>query len=156
MVTAKWIGSPNFHSQTGIPKKYIVCHWMVGRMAAADRRFLDDASDASAHYGIDERLVHQYVREKDYAFATGNTNGNRYGISIEHAGGYRNRFGLRVKPSAVTHETSAALCAEIAERWHLGRLVVGRNLLPHSRFKATACPGSLDLELIARRANALR
>lgn len=155
MVATKWIGSPNFHSQINISKDFIVLHWMAGRLRGTDRRFLNPASQVSAHYGVQGAIVHQYVREKDYAFANGDTAANRHGISIEHSGGYL-RLGQRVKPSALTHETSAHLCADIADRWKLGKLIVGVNVFPHRHFKATECPGSLDIDLIVRRANALR
>lgn len=150
-----WVGSPNFHTQNDVPKRFIVMHWMVGRMAGTDKRFLSPASQVSAHYGVDGRVVHQYVHEKDYAFANGDTYANRHGISIEHAGGYL-RLGRRVSPTWRTHETSAHLVAEIADRWKLGRLVVGKNVYPHKHFKATECPGTLNLDWIVKRANALR
>lgn len=147
-----WIGSPNFHTQNGITKQFIVLHWMVGTLGSTDARFKEQSSQVSAHYGIENSTVHQYVHEKDYAFACGNTSANQHGISIEHAGGYLVN-GNRLKPSPATHETSARLCAEISARWKLGKLVVGHNLLPHSHFYATECPGTLDLNLIAVRAN---
>ena len=34
-----WVGSPNFHTQNGIGKKFIVMHWIVGDLDSADARF---------------------------------------------------------------------------------------------------------------------
>lgn len=50
MVT--WVVSPNFHVQTGIAKKFIVPHWIVGTLESADVRFKDWSAQVSAHYGI--------------------------------------------------------------------------------------------------------
>lgn len=151
---AVWVGSPNFHSQAGIAKRFIVLHWMVGTLSSTDARFKQATSQVSAHYGIEGTTVHQYVHEKDYAYACGNTDANAHGISIEHAGGYLAN-GKRVKPSTATHATSASLCADISTRWGLGKLTVGHNLFPHNHFYATECPGTLDLAWIASHANAL-
>lgn len=148
-----WIGSPNFYPLLGIRKRYIVLHWMVGTLASTDRAFQSRTRRVSAHYGVEDRTVHQYVKERNYAFANGTTTANTRGISIEHSGGYVGKDGRRVKPSRATHETSARLCAEIARRHKLGKLIVGRNLFPHSHFVPTACPGSLEIGWIAHRAN---
>ncbi|HLP97649.1 MAG TPA: N-acetylmuramoyl-L-alanine amidase [Sideroxyarcus sp.] len=149
---AVWLGSPNYHTQHDIKKRFIVMHWMAGTLDSTDARFRQRASQVSAHYGVEDTRVHQYVAEKDYAFANGDTYANKYGISIEHSGGDL-VGGKRRKPSPLTHETSARLCADISKRWGLGQLVVGENLYPHKHFRATQCPGSLDLRLIANRAN---
>ena len=56
-----------------------------------------------------------------------------------------------------TIDAGAKLCADIAKRHGLGKLVVGKNLFPHSAFSATACPGKLTgrLQEIADKANAI-
>jgi N-acetyl-anhydromuramyl-L-alanine amidase AmpD len=147
-----WIGSPNFYPLVGIRKRYIVMHWMVGTLRSTDSVFQSRTRRVSAHYGVENHHVHQYVRERNYAFANGTSTANTRGISIEHAGGYV-KDGKRVRPSKATHETSARLCAEIARRHRLGKLVVGKNIYRHSHFIPTACPGTLDVSWIANRAN---
>lgn len=149
----KWIGSPNYRRLIGIPKRFVVMHWMVGTLASTDRVFQNDARDVATQYGIEDGVIHQYVKEKDYAFGSGTTYANTFGISIEHSGGDMLASGKRRKPSAATHETSARLLADISRRWKLGTLKVGKNVYPHSKFVPTACPGSLDLPLIVKRAN---
>lgn len=150
-----WIGSPNYFPLVGIKKRYIVMHWMVGTLRSTDAAFQSRTRRVSAHYGIEGTKVHQYVRERNYAFANGTAAANTRGISIEHAGGYVGKDGKRVKPSKTTHETSAHLCAAIARRHRLGRLVPGKNIFPHSHFVPTACPGTLDVAWIAKRANTI-
>ena len=152
MVNAVWIGSPNFKSQNGVAKKFITLHWMVGNLLGTDRVF-NSGRAASSTYGVEGSVVHQYVLEKDYPFSDGNTYANQHTISIEHAGGWLLPDGSRFKPTPETHETSAQLCADIAKRHGFGKLVVGVNIFPHNHWVATACPGSLDIQWIANRAN---
>src|SRR5690606_1664490 len=133
--------------------RHITLHWMVGTLASTDAVFTRKGSGASAQYGIEGGTVHQYVAEKDYAWADGNTYSNRYGISIEHSGGWLLPDGSRKTPTPETHETSAQLCADISRRWNLGKLIVGENLFPHNHWVATMCPGTLDIHWIANRAN---
>lgn len=152
MVNPVWIGTHNFYPQNGVQKKWITLHWMVGNLLGTDRAF-NGTRKASSTYGIEGKVVHQYVHEKDYPFSDGNTYSNQHTISIEHAGGWLLPDGSRAKPSPQTHETSAQLCADIARRHKLGKLVVGVNIFPHKHWVATACPGSLDIQWIANRAN---
>lgn len=154
-LNVRWVGSPNYRRLVLRRKKFIVLHWMVGDLDSTDHRFRDPRSRVSTQYGIENNKIHKYVRERDYAFGSGTTYANTYGISIEHSGGELLRDGTRRKPSPETHETSARLCASIAARWRLGTLKVGKNVYPHSHFKATECPGSLDIEWIVARANAI-
>lgn len=57
----------------------------------------------------------------------------------------------------MTIDASAKLCADIAKRYGLGKLVVNKNIFPHSHFSATSCPGQLlgKLQEIADKANAI-
>src|SRR5699024_2613972 len=70
--------------------RFIVVHHMTiigsGSGAALDACYnVWQNRRASAHYGVDGNLVRQYVWDKDFAWATGSTIGNRDCISIEHA-----------------------------------------------------------------------
>lgn len=155
MVAAKWIGSPNFTPQSGIIKNHITDHWMVGTLASTDRSFNGGARGVSATYGVGQTEVHQYVQEKDYPYSDGNTYSNRYGISIEHEGGYLLPDGTRKNPTPETCELSARLHADIARRHGLGRLAIGVNVFPHKHWVNTACPGTLDMIWVVNRANEL-
>lgn len=155
MVSVKWVGSPNYRRLPFNRKKFLVLHWMVGTLESTDRIFANPKSKVSTQYGIEDKTVHKYVKSRDYAFGSGTTYANTFGISIEHSGGDRLPDGTRRKPSAITHETSAQLCAEIARRRRWGKLIIGKNVFPHSHFKATECPGTLDIHWIVNRANAI-
>lgn len=126
---------------------------MAGTLEGTARTFANPKTKVSTHYGIADNKVHQYVDEKDYAFGNGHTEANKTSISIEHEGGYLLKDGSRKKPTPATHETSAQLCAEISKRHGLGKLKVGKNIFPHKHWVATACPGTLDLAVIVKRAN---
>lgn len=152
MVSPIWIGTRHFTAQSGIHKRHIDIHWMVGNLLSTDRAF-NGSRSASSHYGIENGVVHQYVHEKDYSYANGNTYANRYGVTIEHAGGWLLSNGTRMKPTPATHETSAQLCADIARRWGMGKLIPGHNIFPHHHWVATMCSGSTDVAWIAARAN---
>lgn len=152
-VTPIWIGSPNSRTRLG-SVRFITLHWMVGNLRGTDQIF-QKVHGTATHYGIENGVVHQYVTEERSAPGTGSNLAIPYDITIEHAGGWLLPDGTRFKPSEATHETSAQLCADISRRHGLGKLVVGVNVFPHKHFVATACPGTLDLEWIASRANEL-
>jgi len=93
---------------------------------------------ASAHYGVEENLVRQYVGDGDAAWATASTYGNHAGISIEHA---NSTAGPGWKVSETTWKTGARLAANLHKLYGLGRPVKNVTLRRHHDFYATACPG---------------
>jgi LysM repeat protein len=149
----EWKGSPNFRPQSGIAKKFIVFHWIVGTLDSATATFQNASRKVATNYGVGEGRIHQYVKDGDYAFGSGNTYANTYGISIEHEGGQLLKTGVRKVPTKKTLEASAWLCAKIAREHKLGELVPGFNAWPHNKWVATACPGTLDWEWICAEAN---
>jgi peptidoglycan hydrolase-like protein with peptidoglycan-binding domain len=152
MVNVTWIGSPNYRAQTGIKPQFAVMHWMVGYLASTDAIFQVASRRVSTNYGIEDTRIHQYVRDGDYAFGSGNTRANTYGISIEHSGGNL-MGGVRRQPSQATVESSAQLLASLAKQYGWGTLILGRNVFRHSDFVSTECSGSLQVEQIIARAN---
>lgn len=93
---------------------------------------------ASAHYGVQGQQIRQYVWDKDYAWATGSTQGNLHGISIEHTNTTREPNWL---VSTLTWKTGAKLAAAIHVKYKLGRPVKDKTIRKHSSFTSTACPG---------------
>jgi len=152
MYNIEWKGSPNFRAQNNVKKEFIVFHWIVGTLDSATRIFQNASRKVATNYGVGEGRIHQYVKDGDYAFGSGTTHSNTYGISIEHEGGQM-VAGKRKVPTKATLETSAWLCAKIARENGLGELIPGKNAFPHSKFVATACPGSLDWHWICAEAN---
>ena len=60
-MTIKFIGSPNFDTSRK-PIKQVVIHWMVGTLKATDAVFQDKIRNTSAHYGVEDEIIHQYVK----------------------------------------------------------------------------------------------
>lgn len=131
-----WKGSPNYTAgRQGKKIDRIVCHWIVGKLAAADAVFSKPGT--SAHYAVGNDNIHQYVKEEDTAYHAGNWDMNLRSIGIEHEG------GPTLPISEKTYETSAKLIAEIANRWNIP--LDREHILEHRQIKATQCPGTLDV-----------
>lgn len=151
-MTIKWVGAhPNNFTvgRNGQRIQFIVLHWIVGTLKAADSTFANSSRLASATYGVGGNAVHQYVREEDTAYANGNWQSNLTSISIEHEG------GPELPISDATYETSAKLVADIAKRHNIP--LNRSHIKKHKEVsdKATACPGTLDVDRIIRRATEL-
>lgn len=132
----------------------IVVHWMVGSLESADASFANSDRNASAHYGIGDDEVHQYVGEENTAWHSGNWEMNLRSIGIEHEGGQLLPDGTtRLKPSPRTHQTSSKLIADLCMRYHIP--VDRKHVLKHNEIKATQCPGTLDLDKILKMANVI-
>lgn len=98
---------------------------------------------ASAQYGVDGRFVRQFVRDKDYAWASGNYSGNKYGIHIEHINKTLDQPGSKndYLVSEETWKTGARLVAHIHVHHRMGRPIKNVTVRKHSSWKSTACPG---------------
>lgn len=129
------VPSPNYSTGRGANQiEFIVCHWIVGDVAAADAVFTKSTSKTSAHYAVGNGVIHQYVAEKNTAWHAGNFQVNQKSIGIEHRG------APTMPITDATYNTSADLIADICKRY-------GKRfpLRAHREFVATACPGTLDL-----------
>jgi hypothetical protein len=143
-----WIGSPNYtKGRDGNKVSGIVIHWMVGTLAATDQVFKDTARNTSAHYGIEDSTVHQYVSEADTAYQAGLWGKNLTTIGIEHSA----QPGRDA--SEATYQTSARLIAEICNRYSLP--INANTVVPHRSIVATQCPGTVDLSMLIQMAQAI-
>lgn len=127
----------------------IVIHWMDGRLVDADARFLIDGSTrpwkgVSAHFGVEDLAIHQYVKIANTAWHANNFRVNQQSVGIEFsADPYR-------LASDATYETGGELIASICKQ--LG-ITPSRSLLhPHKEYSATECCGAMDLDRLAERA----
>lgn len=141
-----WVLSPNFDTNR---KKIdrIVIHWMVGTLAAADAVFKKTTPGTSAHYGIEDDIVHQYVKEENVAYHAGVYTMNQRSIGIEHSAD-PNRPATNS-----TYSTSAQIVADVCKRY--GIPLDREHILGHNQVKATQCPGTMDIDRIIREAKAL-
>ena len=142
-MTTKWIGANKNNFEVGRSGKTvskIVLHWIVGQLEAADITFQDPKRIASAHYGIGDNEIHQYVNEEDTAYHAGNLTVNRESIGIEHDG------GPDLPISEATIQTSIQLVAELCRKYNVP--ADKDHIKRHSDIKATQCPGTLPVERI--------
>lgn len=103
--------------------------------------------EASAHYGVGNSAIHQYVSLSDTAWAVGNWSWNKRTVSIEHVGTTSN------PPSRATLDRSAQLMAALARMKQWPELVLGTNAGIHKWYSATTCPASLDVKYLISKAN---
>lgn len=111
-------------------------------LEGADNVFAGNSNrQVSAHFGVEEETIHQYVKLTDTAWHSGNWMANLTSVGIEHS-------AAPGRPaSEVTYNTSAELICNICTQ--LG-LVPSRALLhKHSEFNSTSCPGTIDLDHLA-------
>jgi len=134
-----WIGSPNFDT-TRKPIKKIIIHWMAGSLAGTDTRFKDPKSKVSAHYGIEDNNIHQYVKEENTAWHAGVYSVNQESIGIEHSADPER------PASEKTYQTSGELVADVCKRYNIP--LDREHILKHLQIKATLCPGTVDLDKI--------
>lgn len=132
-----WIGSPNYDTNRKTIDRIII-HWIVGNLAAADTQFQKASPGTSAHYGIENSEVHQYVKEENVAYHAGVYTMNQRSIGIEHSAD-PNR-----PASDETYETSGELIAQISKRHNIP--LDREHIIGHKEVKATQCPGTMDID----------
>lgn len=132
-----WIGSPNFDTNRK-PIDRIVIHWIVGNLASADAQFQKSSPGTSAHYGIENNSVHQYVKDENVAYHAGVYTMNQRSIGIEHS-------ASPDRPATeTTYKTSSQLIADICRRYSIP--CDREHIIKHSEVKNTACPGTIDID----------
>lgn len=158
-----------------------IVHWMAGYLPGTDQMFMDPDTGYATNYGIGSRNgqgdvyeVHRYTpTDRHRAFGSYNDDIDNRGISVELENDYPNSSG---KPTIETHELAARLFAEkaVKHNWRIDgkiQLVVGDfpdhrfylkdcpdfgvkyNLMTHRSMAIKDCPGTTDVEWIARRGN---
>ena len=131
---------------------YIILHTMVGSIASANARFQQAAQTASAHYGVglDGRVV-QWVKESDAAWHAGNFEINLDSIGIEH----EDKGDFNGPRTPALYESSAQLVAAICKRYDIP--CTRTYIRKHKEVSdaPTACPDSLNVDGIVRRAYAI-
>lgn len=134
----------------------ITLHHMAGVLSAqrCGELFQVVGRNGSAHYGIgNDGTIAQYVDEADTAWTDGNWESNCRSVTIETS---NSATGGDWKVSDAALRSLIKLCADIAKRNGLGKLVAGKNLTWHSMYAATACPGPYlksKMDYIAAEAN---
>ena len=119
----------------------ITLHHVAGVVTAErlGKIFQSVGRNGSSHYGIgNDGKIAQFVDEANTAWADGNWDSNCRSVTIETS---NSATGGDWKVSDAALRSLIKLCADIAKRNGLGKLVAGKNLTWHSMYAATACPG---------------
>jgi len=133
-------GSPNKDSNRKTTDR-VVIHWFgSGTLESADARFQNPASQVSAHYGISNYKVWQWVKENDVAYHAGNYPMNQRSIGIEHDA------TTTKNATETTYKTSGRLVADICKRY--GIPIDREHIIKHSEVVPTQCCGTLDIDKI--------
>lgn len=141
-MTIKWIGSPNFDTHGRKKIIQVVIHWFGSNdstLASTDSWFQRPGGQ-SAHYGIEDDKIHQYVKEEHTAYAVGNLSRNQETISIEHSA------NLSREASEETLKTSGELVRDICLRRNIP--IDRAHIIGHKEIKATQCPGTVNIDKI--------
>ena len=134
----------------------ITIHHMAGVLTAkrCGELFQAVGRKGSSHYGIgNDGTIALYVDEANTAWTDGNWDSNCQSVTIETS---NSASGGDWKVSDKALNSLIKLCADIAKRNGLGKLVKGKNLTWHSMYSATSCPGPYllsKMDYIAERAN---
>jgi N-acetyl-anhydromuramyl-L-alanine amidase AmpD len=134
-----FIGSPNYMpGRQGTKIDRIVIHWANGTLQATDQTFQDVKRQTSAHYGVEDGVIHRYVEEEDTAYHSGDWPMNLRSIGIEHSA----QPGREA--SETTYQTSAQLIRDICDRYSIP--MDRAHIIKHSEVTPTQCPGTVDID----------
>jgi len=139
----KWIGCNEnnyMNGRNGNNPEVIIIHWIAGTLASCDITFQNPDRQASAHYGIANDIIHQYVKEEDTSFNCGVWEWNLKSISIEHEASPENPL------SEESYQTSGKLVKEICDRY--GIPLDREHIKGHNEIKPTQCPGTINIDKI--------
>lgn len=136
----------------------ITVHHMAGILSAerCGQIFQTPGRGGSSHYGIGlNGEIGVYVEEENTAWTDSNWDSNIHSVTIENS---NNVNGGNWSVSDATFNSLVKLCADIARRNGLGKLVPGQNLTWHSMYASTSCPGDYlrsKMNELANKANAI-
>ncbi len=128
--------------------EFIILHWSASEsLTQTDTKFADNNRLASAHYAIENTDIHQYVKDENTAFHSGQTTVDKQSIGIICVG------GVNMPVSEATYQTVSLLIEELCRKY---RIPIDRDHIKgHNEITKGYCPGSLDLGRIVVDAKAL-
>lgn len=158
LANERYIAHPNnYWGDRGTNKiDRIIIHHMAATWTAKRccESFQNPNRFASANYCIGkDGEIAVCVDEYLAAGASSNKDSDLHGISIE-VGNIETKEPWKVSDAALN--SLIKLCADIAKRNNLGKLIKGKNLCWHQMYAATACPGAYllsKLDYICEAAN---
>lgn len=125
-------------THTAYRKDVVTIHHNGGRLSHEGCLEVWKVRPASAHFDVDGKgALAQYVKPNEYAWATGNTEGNKRSISIEMA-------NATLSPDWNVAEVTWKSAARLAG-WLFARVIGARptsaTLVPHHHWSSTECAG---------------
>ena len=140
--TTVWCAEGNYtHGRSGRNIEMVALHHMAGVLSAEQcgRIFQQSGRGASANYGIGyDGKIGLYVDEYNTAWANANWDSNCKSVSIELS---NSSASGNYPVSDVVLNKAIDLIADIFKRNNLGKCVKGQNLVWHSMYSNTYCPG---------------
>ena len=140
--TTVWCAEGNYtHGRSGRNIEMVALHHMAGVLSAEQcgRIFQQAGRGASANYGIGkDGEVGLYVDEYNTAWANSNWDSNCKSVSIELS---NSSVGGDYPVSDTVLNKAIDLIVDIFKRNNLGKCVKGQNLVWHSMYSSTYCPG---------------
>ena len=131
------VGHTGYPTHQTWPKTSVTIHHNDGNLTLGGILQVWQVRPASAHFQVDVNgNIGQYVEVGEFAWATGNTDGNMHSISIETADATMSPFST----SAVTFEEAARLTAFLHVKV-IGHRPTSDSVLPHNHWTSTDCPG---------------
>lgn len=140
--TTVWCAEGNYtHGRSGRNIEMVALHHMAGVLSAEQcgRIFQQSGRGASANYGIGyDGKIGLYVDEYNTAWANSNWDSNCKSVSIELS---NSSVGGDYPVSDTVLNKAIDLITDIFKRNNLGKCVKGQNLVWHSMYSSTYCPG---------------
>lgn len=125
-------------THTAYKKKSVTLHHNAGRLSHEGVLNVWKVRPASAHFDVDRAgAVCQYVKVNEYAWAVGNSEGNRETISIEMA---NSATGGDWPVSEITWKAAARLAGWLFAKV-IGHRPTKETLHYHHHWRSTACAG---------------
>src|SRR5699024_5969305 len=135
-----WKDTQNYTAgRDGTTVDRIVIHYIVGTLAAADATFASSSSGVSAHYGIGEGAMHQYVTDQNHAGNACDFPMTHLSIAVEHSAD-----GTSTASSSTSNPT-IKLSTTICQTY---RLQPHTQIIPNITVVATDWPASVHLHRI--------
>jgi hypothetical protein len=138
----------NFAPGRQQPVRFVVPHHAATTdLSGVDNTFGSPGRQASTHFGVQGKTLHQYVGEGDTSYANADWYANSASITWEmvNAEGY---YPWRIAED--TFDTSARLAADVLVRFGLGRATYPGTVRLHRDFLTTQCPGDWFVQNLSR------
>ncbi len=138
MVPIIWKGARYKTTGRSAPLDTLVIHGMGGNLSGTTSWFQNPFSLVSAHAGVGENEIHEYVKASDTAWATGvwSWNVRSYNLEIQNS----------PLTSAVLENAKWYLLTVVIPTHFADRRPDRSWILPHKQVKPTQCPKGIDID----------